>query len=88
MGYAEGPGYRPFMVDDSFEARAARRRETWSGELRGTQRAAQADESTPAQRILSMRELAEAGWALMGRPLPDYDRAHLPGRVLREGSQR
>jgi len=25
------------------------------------------------------------GWALTGRPMPVYDRASMPGRVLRDG---
>lgn len=43
----------------------------------------QANETTIEQRVLVMRELAEAGWALTGKPLPEYTRATMPGRVVR-----
>ena len=71
------------MADEAFEARAARRRATWTGELRTEQRAVRVDETTVEQRVAVMRELAEAGWALRGVPLPSYTRADMPGRVIR-----
>jgi hypothetical protein len=71
------------MADEAFEARAARRRATWAGELRTEHRAIRIDETTVAQRVGVMRELAEAGWALCGAPLPSYTRAEMPGRVIR-----
>ena len=43
----------------------------------------QVGETTIEQRILVMRELAESAWALLGRPLPEYSRENMPGRVVR-----
>ena len=74
------------MADEAFEARAARRRATWKGELRTHHRAGQLEETTVEERIGVMRELAEAGWALLGAPLPTYTRADMPGRVIRPGN--
>ena len=71
------------MSDSAFEARAARRRATWAGDLRTEHRAVQVDETTVEQRVAVMRELAEAGWALRGAPFPSYTRAEMPGRVIR-----
>jgi len=39
--------------------------------------------TSPAQRLAVMWALAKEAWALMGRPVPDYDRAHAPVRVVR-----
>lgn len=76
------------MADEAFEARAARRRATWTAELRTKQRAGRLDETTIEERIGVMRELAEAGWALLGAPLPAYTRAEMPGRVIRPENSR
>lgn len=71
------------MPSETADERAARRRATWRGAT--TDQPMQAADSTVEERVLSMRELAETGWALLGRPLPDYTRADMPGRVLRPG---
>ena len=42
--------------------------------------------TTPAERIAMMRPLAETAWKLAGRPLPTYDRQHLPVRLFRPGT--
>lgn len=44
-------------------------------------------ETTPAERIRMMWPLAVEAWRLAGRPLPDYDRAHIPARVFRPGEK-
>lgn len=43
--------------------------------------------TTAEQRLAMMWELAVQAWALAGRPIPDYDRAHTPMRVLRRGDE-
>jgi hypothetical protein len=47
-----------------------------------------AGETTPEERIRMMWPLAVEAWALAGRPLPDYDRAHIPARLFRPGDFR
>ena len=79
------------MVGDPSGAEARRRaaRATWP-----IARFALGDESaddisavtTPAERIAMMRELAETAWKLAGRPLPTYDRRHIPARLFRPGT--
>lgn len=32
-----------------------------------------------------MWELAERAWLLSGRPMPEYERRSMPGRVIRPG---
>jgi hypothetical protein len=76
-------------MDPEARRRAARR--TWP-----IARFALGDESaddvrvvtTPEQRVAMMWELAESAWALAGRPLPTYDRQHIPARVFRPGEPR
>lgn len=45
------------------------------------------DDTTPEQRIAMMWELAVQAWAIAGKPIPDYDRAHTPVRILRRGDE-
>ena len=45
-------------------------------------------ETTPEQRLASMWPLALETWRLSGRPLPSYDRAHIPARLFRPGDSR
>jgi hypothetical protein len=40
---------------------------------------------TPEQRIGMMWELVVQAWAVAGKPIPDYDRAHTPVRRIRRG---
>lgn len=40
-------------------------------------------QTTAAERLAMMWELAERAWLLSGRGVPDYDRASIPGRVIR-----
>ncbi|MCB9698507.1 MAG: hypothetical protein H6738_17125 [Alphaproteobacteria bacterium] len=62
------------------ELRAARRR-TWPGRLVRDQEPAQLD--TPETRLASMWQLALDAWAASGRPLPEYPRSAIPGRLIR-----
>lgn len=71
--------------DPSFEQRAARRRATWRASLGTSGPAMRVTETTAEERLAVMGELAEAGWALLGRPFPEYTRATMPGRVIRPG---
>ena len=44
--------------------------------------------TTAAERIAMMWTLAETAWKLAGRPLPTYDRRHMPTRLFRPGTPR
>ncbi len=39
--------------------------------------------TTPEERLGMMWELALQAWSLTGRPLPEYERHEIPGRVVR-----
>jgi hypothetical protein len=39
--------------------------------------------TSPDERLAMMWELAERGWRLAGREIPEYRRSRMPGRVLR-----
>lgn len=43
------------------------------------------DQTTASERIAMMAELAEAAWRVSGRPLPQYERSQIPGRIFRRG---
>jgi hypothetical protein len=45
------------------------------------------DSTTAAERIAMMWPLAKEAWALVGRPLPTYDRASTPVRVFLPGTR-
>jgi hypothetical protein len=40
---------------------------------------------TPEERLASMWQLALDAWSYTGNPLPSYDRAAIPGRLIRPG---
>lgn len=69
------------------ERRAADRRARWSLQrvdtLSGPPLA-----TTPEEGIRLCFELSEHAWRLSGRPWPDYERAEMPGRILRPGDDR
>lgn len=44
------------------------------------------NETTPAQRLAMMWELAVEGWRLAGRTLPTYDRQSMPARFFPPGT--
>jgi hypothetical protein len=46
------------------------------------------DVTTAAERLAMMWPLAEAAWALAGRPWPSYDRSTAPTRLFRPGTPR
>lgn len=75
------------MSQDDFEARR-RRRAHWAVRVcRRGEEAVGCGDATPEQRIAMMWELAVQAWTLAGLPIPDYDRAHTPVRVLRRGEE-
>ena len=39
--------------------------------------------TTPEQRLAMVTELTRRMWELTGRPVPSYQRAAMPGRVVR-----
>ena len=39
--------------------------------------------TTPEERLGMMWELALQAWSLTGKPLPEYERHEIPGRVTR-----
>lgn len=45
-------------------------------------------ETTREERLAMMWPLALEAWRLSGRPIPDYDRAHVPARMIRPGDPR
>ena len=76
------------MERDSDRARAARaaRRGTWP--IRRYALGEEPDDdlngqTTAAQRVGMMWQLAKDAWASTGRPLPSYTRAEMPGRIIR-----
>jgi hypothetical protein len=78
-------------ADPGSQARRRAARATWP-----IVRCALGDESaddisavtTPAERVAMMWQLAESAWKLAGRPLPAYDRQHMPSRLFRAGTPR
>lgn len=72
----------------SDEGRRARQRATWP--IRKFALGEEPDENLSAvttgeERLAMMWELSRRAWLLSGRPMPDYERATMPGRVLRNG---
>jgi len=72
------------VTDAATPCAAARSR--WPG--RRTTLARQTDAAlvlngTAAERVAMVWQITQALWASAGRPIPDYDRPHMPGRVLR-----
>lgn len=41
------------------------------------------DQTSAEERLAMMGELALEAWSLSGRTLPSYERASVPGRVVR-----
>lgn len=63
------------------EARAARRRETWRFTL-GADPSKPPASSSASERFLEVAAVTLDAWAFSGQPLPDYDRATMPGRLI------
>ena len=71
--------------DDERERRAARRG-AWAGRVIRLEDEGRDDrlrDTTPAERLGMMWRLALDAWASSGRPLPDYERSEVPGRMVR-----
>lgn len=72
-------------MEDDAEERTRRRREAMS--LRvfelGQEPADDYRDWDPGARIALAIELSARAWALTGRPVPDYERAAIPGRLVR-----
>jgi hypothetical protein len=43
------------------------------------------ESTTPEERLEILAALSKRMWELSGRPLPTYDRAHMPVRIVRQG---
>jgi hypothetical protein len=46
------------------------------------------DTSTVDERVALVWRLTLEAWELSGRPMPEYERHEIPGRVLRPGDER
>lgn len=73
----------PSTDDPDYRARARVRSATWAVTVPGRPPAVGMDQRSVAARLVVMAELAEAGWCLLGRALPEYDRATMPGVLIR-----
>jgi hypothetical protein len=75
------------MQDDDKVSEAARRlaRAKWPVTIHRLGDDPPPDATTAEQRLAMMCELTVQAWALAGLPIPDYDRAHTPVRVMRGG---
>ena len=67
--------------DPEREARAERRRQTWTGGPGEQEQPA----TTASERLAAVWQVSCDAWALSGRSMPDYRREEMPGRVLRRG---
>lgn len=63
--------------------RAAKRRATWSLAVHSLADAPPSERVSPEVALASIWRLSCEVWALSGRPWPDYTRAAMPGRVIR-----
>lgn len=84
---ARHPVYGPDSMHDEDEAKRRQARASWPVRVHRLDDDEGLDDTTPEQRVGMMWELAVQAWALAGLPMPDYDRAHMPVRVLRRGCE-
>lgn len=73
-------------VDSSGEQNRKNRRRSWPIEVRELAEPDRPDLSattTAEERLAMMWPLALEAWRLAGKPIPDYDRAEIPARVIR-----
>ncbi len=73
------------MMDEARKARA-QRRQSWPGnvvELGHETDAAIMLDGTSADRIRALWRVTADAWASSGRPIPDYRRANMPGKIIR-----
>lgn len=75
METAESERQRRVQERSSWPIRRFRLGDEPSDDLRG--------QTTPEERLAMMWGLARRAWLLSGRRLPDYDRATVPGKVIR-----
>lgn len=77
-------------TDEEREKRRAARA-SWPGWFGRLEDAPDAEDLRPyttiEQRIALVGELSARGWALSGKPVPDYARSQAPGRVVRSDEQ-
>lgn len=73
---------------DAERERRARARAEWPGTLTTLERqsdAAIVRHGTPGERVAMVWRITLDAWATSGRALPEYDRANMPGRLIRAG---
>lgn len=74
------------MMDE--RARRARARAGWPGFVTTLDEQTDAvivRHGTAAERVGMVWQITLDAWASSGRPLPDYTRENMPGRVIRNG---
>lgn len=81
MACGRRPATIATMQDDEQARRHARRH--WPITVQELGSEPPPDSTTPLERIGMMWELAVQAYAIAGIPIPDYDRAHTPVRVVR-----
>jgi hypothetical protein len=72
-------------VKDDAVARA-RARQAWPGQVTNLADASSSlagVHTSPSERVAMVWRITIDSWVLSGRSWPSYDRAHMPGRVLR-----
>jgi hypothetical protein len=72
-------------VSDDREWRA-RARSQWPGELTTLEQQSDAAlvlHGTPGERVAMVWRITLDAWAMSGRPMPEYERANMPGRLIR-----
>lgn len=70
-------------ADAAREARAARRRATWSARLSTESQPMPFGVGTVEERFAAVVALSRAAHLLSGQPWPAYDRANMPTRFIR-----
>lgn len=84
VGHEVRVGYDS-VVDSSGEQDRKNRRQSWPIEVRELADSGRSDLSastTAEERLAMMWPLALEAWQLAGKPIPDYDRAEIPARVI------
>lgn len=75
------------MSDAEREARRRRAagRATWPGRISQLEDLPEVEciDGSASELVAMVMELTLASWAMSGRAMPDYDRAQMPGRVVR-----
>lgn len=75
--------------DDETRARRAAARAGWPGRVGRLEELPEVEvlDGPPGELIAMVRQLTLQAWAMAGKPIPDYDRANMPGRVIRPGDR-